>query len=68
MRLLDHQVATLQAVLVGKVGKLVNHILFLKIFGQLADRIHVPQRLAVGIRIFEGILDDESAHGCLLII
>ena len=68
MRLLNHQITTLQAVLIGKACKLIDNILILQITLHILDLLHLAQTLTVLISIIIGKLQNESTHRCLLII
>lgn len=68
MTLSDEKVPALQAMLVGVVDKLPYGILMLKVSGQFQHLLEVFHLLTVIIRIGEGKLQDQSTHGCLLII
>ena len=65
MRLLDEEIAALQATRVGEVHKLVHHVLFLQVVDELHHLLEVLELGAVVICIVERKLQDESAHACL---
>ena len=58
MRLLYHQVAALQSVAVGIVGKLVNGILLLQVFDKLKHLLKLLHLLPVVISVGIGKLQD----------
>ena len=68
MALLDEQVTALKTVLVGIVDKLSHRVLLIEITGKLQHLLEVFHLLPVVVGIREGKLQDESAHGSLLVI
>ena len=68
MRLLYHEVATLQPVLVGIAGKQLYRVKLLEVALHVVERGVFLELLAVVVGIFECKLDDESAHGGLLVV
>ena len=65
VRLLYHQVAPLESVLVGECGELVHEVLFLQLVSQFHHLLIRVQLDAVVVGIYEGELQDESAHARL---
>ena len=68
VRLLDHQVAPFQSLLVGIGGELVHQILLLEIVFHFHHLLEVVQFQSIVVRIREGKLQNQSAHAGLLII
>ena len=68
MRLLYHEVASLQSVLVGIVGKFLHRVLLHEIVGELLHFAEVVQFQTVVVGVCKCKLQNKSAHRCLLIV
>ena len=68
MRPLNHEVTTLQSLLLGIGGKFLYRILLLQIFLQLVDALELAELRTVLVRIFKGILYNQSTHGSLFVV